>query len=1152
MSTPAASIQDAEPRENVGPSGVLSEADDFLARAQALGLRLTRADYERTRAGVTAFLKAERIPAASPGPSESHDDERRPSVDTRCGSPADSEHEPSATARSASGASSSLSRWLRTTSGQLSFFTAVVQPMSGADEGRARVTLDEVGSAEERRRRRARRRRLLEKQMFLESKLSRETSPHESVTTADPHSPARTIRASSVASEPSTPTRTVELVRTSTPLSQQVVPEPNAARESSPSVSPEINVLNRMARMNDTGKLWLAPRESDVELKSEDSAALHDDSGVFCDPEVSDSSSLMGWGPRAFARTTSATDNLNACMKSMSLLDRIMLSKTSPRRMRREAKARARSVPETDDESSATAPASDGGADMSTTSHWADVSTESASSAAPPAQRGGSVRWTQGASTPMRPTVNVAEHCDFVIEDTSPDKPEAATESPTRARETPNASMTPLTKLDPGAQITPMRYSPGYNVGYSHGRSTSITSMFSPNILTPWSHQGRLMSNAGLTNITSSPNLSGEWVASSSMLSSTSAPRGNMMYTSTPLSHPFGEEPYAVGRGPSPSRLLCIESFPGKSPKQRTALSNESPTKPLRGHAASPLTHRTVRGARSAQDSPEAPAGASLDLSNRLAPLYDATPLPAWDKMPFRRTDTVSPADLFHPVGHAPWLATPEMPASDDDESDTPSRTSRADDERGTPVPSQSRARSARRSAPIQRSTSAAAAMTPIHGDDVFAHTAESAEPRPASAMSDVFSEALASTDANQTEWDKPDGSRVVKLVSEELQAAIDSGTLQTEPKPRYFRLPPGHGSSKAKPSSVSYAGLIGQAILSSSDGRLSLAEIYLWISSVYPYYERGDRGWQNSIRHNLSLNKSFVKLERESSIPGKGGWWAIVPGHESRFQNGVYQPNAARAENGGGSAARALKPTHSAPAHVPRSPMREPCKKRQGALHNSPEPHEDSAADTSFKRPKTTRGARAARPEPSVTPMRVEAPQNSSSGAGRAPMPVLTDGPSSPVTSPLQGLAPDAQGGAPRLWRNELPLFPGGNADKTPNKAPRSTTPHLLPPRPAAAPPYVRSMHEMTDYNMPMYLGPEPPRSFPPSFSPSRRPPMRPIPVTQASVPGMASYAHPAYLACTYPPAPETSFMPWGDMGDVPVGYGAPSPSRLGWPHGQ
>ncbi|OAD67279.1 fork head transcription factor, partial [Phycomyces blakesleeanus NRRL 1555(-)] len=76
-----------------------------------------------------------------------------------------------------------------------------------------------------------------------------------------------------------------------------------------------------------------------------------------------------------------------------------------------------------------------------------------------------------------------------------------------------------------------------------------------------------------------------------------------------------------------------------------------------------------------------------------------------------------------------------------------------------------------------------------------------------------------------------------------------------------------------------SYATLIAHAILSSKDGRLTLSDIYRWISVYYPFFTLGRRGWQNSIRHNLSLNKKwFVKLDRRptQANPGKGCYWTL------------------------------------------------------------------------------------------------------------------------------------------------------------------------------------------------------------------------------------------------------------------------------------
>ncbi|GAO20086.1 hypothetical protein UVI_02034500 [Ustilaginoidea virens] len=76
-----------------------------------------------------------------------------------------------------------------------------------------------------------------------------------------------------------------------------------------------------------------------------------------------------------------------------------------------------------------------------------------------------------------------------------------------------------------------------------------------------------------------------------------------------------------------------------------------------------------------------------------------------------------------------------------------------------------------------------------------------------------------------------------------------------------------------------SYAQMITQAILNAPDERLNLNGIYTFITDSYSYYRHQQAaGWQNSIRHNLSLNKSFDKVARSTDEPGKGMKWQIVP----------------------------------------------------------------------------------------------------------------------------------------------------------------------------------------------------------------------------------------------------------------------------------
>ncbi|KAH9525995.1 sequence-specific DNA binding [Dermatophagoides farinae] len=80
--------------------------------------------------------------------------------------------------------------------------------------------------------------------------------------------------------------------------------------------------------------------------------------------------------------------------------------------------------------------------------------------------------------------------------------------------------------------------------------------------------------------------------------------------------------------------------------------------------------------------------------------------------------------------------------------------------------------------------------------------------------------------------------------------------------------------SSTVKPP-FSYIALITMAILQSPGKKLTLSE-------KYPM-------WQNSIRHNLSLNDCFVKIPREPGNPGKGNYWTLDPASEDMFENGSF-----------------------------------------------------------------------------------------------------------------------------------------------------------------------------------------------------------------------------------------------------------------------
>ena len=144
----------------------------------------------------------------------------------------------------------------------------------------------------------------------------------------------------------------------------------------------------------------------------------------------------------------------------------------------------------------------------------------------------------------------------------------------------------------------------------------------------------------------------------------------------------------------------------------------------------------------------------------------------------------------------------------------------------------------------------------------------------------------------------------------------VEDGTKELIQLPPHDSFPPIVDDGQKPPHS--YAQLIGMALLRSPTRKLTLAQIYKWISDNYSFYNPNDAGWQNSIRHNLSLHRNFLKIERPKDDPGKGHYWSIEPGTEAQFlKEKPARKSAPSAENLPVMSTR-LEP--SRPATVPTS----------------------------------------------------------------------------------------------------------------------------------------------------------------------------------------------------------------------------------------
>uniref|UniRef100_A0A3B3XLK8 Fork-head domain-containing protein n=1 Tax=Poecilia mexicana TaxID=48701 RepID=A0A3B3XLK8_9TELE len=85
-------------------------------------------------------------------------------------------------------------------------------------------------------------------------------------------------------------------------------------------------------------------------------------------------------------------------------------------------------------------------------------------------------------------------------------------------------------------------------------------------------------------------------------------------------------------------------------------------------------------------------------------------------------------------------------------------------------------------------------------------------------------------------------------------------------PRRQPGQLPPPPAAAASSKPPYSFSSLIFMAIEDSPQKRLPVKDIYGWIVSNFPYYRTATGGWRNSVRHNLSLSKSFRRIQRDKS----------------------------------------------------------------------------------------------------------------------------------------------------------------------------------------------------------------------------------------------------------------------------------------------
>ncbi|KAI0047314.1 hypothetical protein FA95DRAFT_1268135 [Auriscalpium vulgare] len=199
------------------------------------------------------------------------------------------------------------------------------------------------------------------------------------------------------------------------------------------------------------------------------------------------------------------------------------------------------------------------------------------------------------------------------------------------------------------------------------------------------------------------------------------------------------------------------------------------------------------------------------------------------------------------------------------------------------------------------------------------------------------------------------------------VPVASEPPALPLPPKPKPEDMPP-------KPP-LTYAQLCYRAI-KSLGGKATLQDIITWMMENYDWYRWNEKtGWevrelkltwvvlnltwgQKSVRHNLSSNRAFQKMERSAGERGKGYYWSVAEDCEQMFE----EQEARAAASTSGKDGKPGKKGSKAPLEpaLKRSVRGEP----KGAL-----PPPLTSTPLSFKAAESGPGATVVKTEPMPAP---------------------------------------------------------------------------------------------------------------------------------------------------------------------------------------